>query len=101
MMVLELVTWNIKTGLEQEFEVAFDQAQKILSGMDGYLSHQFQKCIETPKRYVLLVYWNDIKDHTVGFQKSDEYQEYRSLIKPFYETNATLEHYELVFDKAL
>ena len=99
-MVLELVTWNIKAGFEHEFELAFDQAQVILSEMDGYLSHQLQKCIEEPGRYILLVHWNEIEDHTEGFQKSGKYQEYRSLIKPYYEPNATLEHYEVVFDKA-
>jgi heme-degrading monooxygenase HmoA len=100
-LVLEIVTWDIKPNQEQAFESAFAEAQNILSNAHGYKSHQFQKCIEKPNRYVLLVEWDKLENHTVGFQKSVEYQTYRALIKKYYEPGATLEHYELIHKKVL
>ncbi len=87
--------------MEEEFELSFDRAQKILSSMKGYRSHQLQKCIEKPNRYSLLVNWESLEDHTVGFRKSAEYQEYRSMLNEYYEPGATMEHYEMVYENAL
>jgi len=100
-LILELVTWNIKPDLEKEFELAFEKAQNIISSMRGYISHQFQKCIEKPGRYILLVNWETVEDHTSGFRKSDLYQEYRSMLIQYYEPGSTMEHYEMVYENTL
>ena len=67
-MVLEVAILDVRSGQQQEFEDAFGTAQKIISSMDGYISHQLQKCIETDTRYILLVNWRALEDHTVGFR---------------------------------
>ena len=95
-MVLETVKWDVKPGLEGEFESAFLHAQEILKSMKGYISHQFNRCIEHPGRYALLVNWTTLEDHTVGFRRSVEYQTYRALLSKYYEPTVTLEHYRLV-----
>ena len=95
-MILEIVKWDIKPNLEREFEEAFMNAQKLLASAQGYLSHQFQKCIEQPSRYILLVKWEKLEDHTIGFQESELYQEYRSMISQYYKPGTTVEHFELV-----
>tara|TARA_R110002073_G_scaffold98435_2_gene225394 strand:- start:206 stop:508 length:303 start_codon:yes stop_codon:yes gene_type:complete len=99
-MILESAILDVKPGLEKEFEAAFDIAQSIISSMEGYISHQLQRCIERPNRYLLLVNWNSLEDHTVGFRKSDEYQDWRRLLYHFYEPFPEVEHYESVFDYA-
>lgn len=53
-----------------------------------------QKCIEKQNRYMLLVKWEALEDHTTGFQKSDAYQVYRKAIHRFSEPTTLLEHYE-------
>jgi len=100
-LILEVVNWVVKPNQEKAFESAFEKAQKILSGMCGYRSHQFQKCIEKPNRYILLVEWETLKDHTVGFRESTQYQEYKALLNQYYEPGATMEHYEVVYQNAL
>jgi len=100
-LVLEVVKWDIKPNKEKEFESAFKKAQKILATMRGYISHQFQKCIEKPNRYILLVKWETLEDHTVGFRESQAYQDYRALLNPYYEPGATVEHYEVVHENTL
>lgn len=100
-MILEVVTWDIKPNLEKEFELAFEKAQEILSSVSGYKSHQFQKRLEKPNRYIFLVNSEALEDHTEGFQKSAVYQEYRSMLNKYYEPGAKMEHYEGVYENAL
>lgn len=96
-MILEVAILNVKPGLSKAFEVAFEQAQSIISSMDGYLSHQLQKCVERDNRYILLVNWQSIEDHTHGFRNSPEYQEWRALLHHFYDPFPDVEHYQSVF----
>lgn len=95
-MILEIVTTQIKAGQEEAFEAAFKEASKILARSKGYISHELQKCIETKGRYVNMVRWESVDDHMIGFRGSSQFQEFRALVFPFYETPSQMEHYELV-----
>jgi heme-degrading monooxygenase HmoA len=99
-MILEVAILNVKPGESAEFEAAFANAQEIISSMNGYTSHQLQKCLENPDRYILLVNWQTLEDHTRGFRESDEYQEWRAKLHHFYAPFPTVEHYETVFENA-
>ncbi|MGB3642127.1 MAG: antibiotic biosynthesis monooxygenase [Rivularia sp. (in: cyanobacteria)] len=92
-MILEVAILNVKKGMSDEFEAAFKQASKIISSMPGYISHELQKCIEVPNRYILLARWETLEAHTVGFRKSQEYQEWKQLLHHFYEPFPEVEHY--------
>ena len=100
-MILEVAMLDVKPGQAAEFETAFEKAQEIISSMGGYISHQLQKCIENPNRYILLVNWQTLEDHTRGFRESTEYQEWRALLHHFYDPFPTVEHYEKVFENTL
>jgi len=95
-VILEIAVLDVKPGLAQEFETAFFKAQKIISSMNGYLSHQLQKCLEKENRYILLVNWETLEDHTVGFRESPEYQDWKALLHHFYDPFPEVEHYSLV-----
>jgi heme-degrading monooxygenase HmoA len=93
-MILEVATLNIKEGLSANFENNFQKAETIISSMKGYISHQLKKCVEEDDKYILLVNWETIKDHEIGFRQSDEYQEWKALLHHFYEPFPTVEHYK-------
>ena len=97
-MILEVAILDLKTGLADEFEAAFTAASKIIMAMPGYISHELQRCLENSDRYILLVRWQKIEDHTVGFRQSPEYQEWRSLLHHFYEPFPIVEHYDMVLN---
>lgn len=99
-MILEVAILNVKPGLAVEFEAAFRQASTIISSMSGYISHELQHCLEHENRYILLVRWQKLEDHTVGFRRSQQYQQWRTLLHHFYDPFPTVEHYELVFHNA-
>ncbi|WP_452226718.1 antibiotic biosynthesis monooxygenase family protein [Lacinutrix cladophorae] len=93
-MILEVAILNIKKGLSKEFEAAFKKAKAILSSKKGYISHQLKKCVEIENKYILLVHWETIEDHEVGFRKSEEYKVWKELLHHFYQPFPTVEHYK-------
>ena len=97
-MILEVATLDLKPGQEEAFETAFRQASSIIAGMPGYVSHQLQRCIEHRSRYLLLVNWQTLEDHTVGFRGSPGYQEWKALLHHFYDPFPTVEHFSMVLD---
>jgi heme-degrading monooxygenase HmoA len=97
-MVLEVALLKVRSGQGPAFEKAFSQAQTIIASMDGYISHQLQRCIEQPGKYLLLVHWRSLEDHTVGFRTSAEYQEWKRLLHGFYDPFPVVEHFEAVFN---
>jgi heme-degrading monooxygenase HmoA len=94
--ILEVAILDVKHGLTAEFEVAFQTASKLIVAMPGYIAHELQRCLEKPDRYILLVRWEKLADHTVGFRGSPEYQAWRSLLHHFYDPFPIVEHYYLV-----
>jgi heme-degrading monooxygenase HmoA len=95
-MILEVAILNVIAGRESEFEAAFRRAQAIISSMQGYRSHELRRCIETTARYLLLVYWDRLEDHTIGFRGSPEYQEWKRLLHHYYDPFPLVEHYSAV-----
>ena len=96
-MILEVAILDVIPGQEVEFQAAFGAASSIISRMPGYVSHQLQHCLETRNRYILLVQWETLEAHTVGFRGSEKYQEWKTLLHHFYDPFPTVEHYELLF----
>ncbi|PSB12617.1 antibiotic biosynthesis monooxygenase [filamentous cyanobacterium CCP1] len=92
-MILEAAMLTIKQGQEQAFEQAFRQASPLIASIDGYISHALHSCIEEPGKYLLLVQWRSLEDHTVGFRQSSVYQEWKQLLHHFYEPFPTVEHF--------
>ena len=96
-MILEVVIMDIISGKETEFESAFCDASGIIAGMAGYMSHQLQHCLEKQNRYLLLVQWETLEAHTIGFRGSSEYQEWKKRLHHFYDPFPVVEHYEMRF----
>ena len=92
-MILEAALLQVRSGSEREFEEAFRQASPIIASMPGYLGHELQRCLEVPGKYLLLVRWERLDDHTVGFRGSPRYQEWRALLHHFYDPFPTVEHF--------
>lgn len=95
-MILEVAILNVRSAQEKQFEASFTVASQIISTMHGYVSHQLMRCLETEGRYVLLVNWQTLEDHTVGFRLSEQYLEWKRLLHHFYDPFPSVEHYEPV-----
>jgi heme-degrading monooxygenase HmoA len=95
-MVLEVAVLDVRPGESEAFEAAFREAQAILASMPGYRSHELQRCVERRDRYLLLVEWESLEAHTVGFRGSPGYQRWKELLHHFYDPFPTVEHYRRV-----
>lgn len=92
-MILEVAILDVVSGQESDFQTSFAQAQSIISSMPGYISHELRRCIEKPSRYILLVHWEKLEDHTEGFRSSPQYQQWKSLLHHYYDPFPEVEHY--------
>lgn len=95
-MILEAVMLQVKVGMEAEYEEAFREASKIISSMKGYISHDLQRCMEVEGKYLLLVQWESLEDHTVGFRQSNKYQQWKKQLHHFYDPFPIVEHFKKV-----
>ena len=95
-MILEAAALYVKPGREKEYENAFRQASTVISTMKGYVSHELQRCMEMEGKYLLLVQWERLEDHTIGFRQSAEYLEWKQLLHHFYEPFPIVEHFDKV-----
>jgi heme-degrading monooxygenase HmoA len=95
-VILEVAVLDVVPGREAEYEVAFAEAKSIIASMPGFQTLRLSRCIEQASRYLLLVEWSTLEDHTVGFRESAEYQRWRALLHDFYDPFPTVEHYDPV-----
>lgn len=95
-MILESAPLQVRPGQEAAFEAAFGKAQAIIASMPGYLSHELQRCLERPGEYLLLVRWETLQDHEIGFRQSPQYQDWRKLLHHFYDPFPVVSHYRPV-----
>ncbi len=93
-MILEVAVLNVVPGEESAFEEAIQTAKPLIAATPGFGSIRIHRCIETPNRYLLLVTWKTLENHTIGFRQSDQYQAWRKLLHHFYDPFPVVEHYE-------
>lgn len=95
-MILEAALLNIKKEVNEAFENAFRQASPIIASMPGYIRHELHHCLEDPGRYLLLVQWEKLEDHTVGFRQSPLYEQWKRSLHHFYDPFPLVEHFEQI-----
>jgi heme-degrading monooxygenase HmoA len=93
-MILEHAVLQVVPGETLAFEDAFKTAVVVIAASPGFRSLRLSRCVEDRDRYLLLVEWNTLDDHTVGFRGSAAYDEWRRLLHHFYDPFPAVEHYE-------
>ena len=99
-MILEVAMLNVVEGKEKQFEVDFDTAGKLISSIKGYVQHSLSKCLEINNKYILLVNWENLTDHTIGFRQSPQYLKWKELLHHYYDPFPKVEHYETIIENA-
>jgi heme-degrading monooxygenase HmoA len=92
-MITEHAVLDVIPGKQAAFEAAFTEARPIIAEAKGFRSLRLSKCLERPNRYLLLVEWESLEDHTVGFRGSPGYDQWRQLLHHFYDPFPTVDHY--------
>ncbi len=95
-MILEIADIRIHPGQQAAFEAAIEGAlHSIVSQAQGYRGHKVNKGIESPERYVLMIYWDTLEDHTVSFRQSALFTQWRAIVGPFFAGPPVVEHFTL------
>ena len=91
-MVLEIAEFTIRSGQEDQFAIAYRRAAHLLRDTPGCLSMRMTRGVESPSRFVLLVEWDNITDHTEGFRGSTSFRSWREQLGPFFAEAPRVEH---------
>lgn len=92
-MVLEVATFAITPGSEDAFVRDFGEARALPESVDGCLSVRMTRGIESPSTFVLLIEWDSVETHEVGFRQTDLFPRWRALISPHFAEPPHVEHY--------
>ncbi|WP_156292097.1 antibiotic biosynthesis monooxygenase family protein [Oceanobacillus salinisoli] len=95
-MVQEIFMLEVISGLERDFEQAFNQAKGLLSTSKGYLGAELKRCVEQENKYLVSVSWESVEAHVHNFKKTPEFVEMKKLLGPFYLSIPNVQHYEKV-----
>lgn len=93
-MILEVVDIRIEPEKQADFETAVHHGLKtVLSKAKGFLGYEVRHSIESPERYLLLIRWETLEDHTVGFRESPAFAEWRAIVGPYFVKPPFVEHF--------
>jgi heme-degrading monooxygenase HmoA len=93
--VLEVAILDVKRGQVEAFQASFQAAQPFISAAPGFGGLELRRCVENDHRFLLLVRWDSVASHEIGFRGSPGYAEWKKSLHHFYEPFPTVEHYVL------
>ncbi|GAA1230966.1 heme-degrading monooxygenase HmoA [Microbacterium phyllosphaerae] len=98
-MILEVADIRAPEGASAEFEAAIRLGlENVLSTADGFVSYRLLAGLESPDRYLLLITWQTIEHHTIGFRNSSLYDDWSSIVRPQFASAPQVEHFTAVLD---
>ena len=96
-MILEIADIRIPPGKQAEFDAAIIRGlATVVSTSKGFCGYKVNKSIETPERYVLMIYWETLENHTVDFRGGPLFAQWRAIVGPYFAVPPVVEHFELL-----
>ncbi len=96
-MILEHVDIRIHPGQQAAFDEAILRGvNTVIAHAKGFRGFKVNKCIESPERYILMLFWDSVDDHMVGFRQSPAFAEWRAIVGPFFASPPMMEHFNLL-----
>ena len=96
-MILEVADIRVRPGEQTEFEVAIRHGvETVMSKARGFRGYKVNKCVEVPERYLLMIFWDTLENHTVDFRGSPAFGEWRAIVGPFFAQPPAVDHFTLL-----
>ncbi len=100
-MILELADIRIQPGRQAEFDAAIQRGiASVISQAKGFAGFQVQKGVESPERYLLMIQWQTLENHTVDFREGPLFPQWRAIVGPFFAVPPVVEHFALLAESA-
>ena len=95
-MILEIADINIDPAKKADFEKAVAAViAEAIAPAKGCCGYKLNAGIEKPGRYILMIYWTTLENHTVDFRESEAFARWRSHVGPFFLSLPNVEHFTL------
>ena len=93
-MILEVADIHIQPGHQVAFEAAVKHGiSTVISKSPGFLRYQLQRGIESPERFLLLIEWETLENHTVDFRGGPLFAQWRAIVGAFFSEPPKVEHF--------
>jgi heme-degrading monooxygenase HmoA len=100
-MILELADIRIHPGQQSAFDEAIRRGlDTVIANARGFRGYKVNKGIESPERYLLMIFWETLENHTVDFRGSPAFAHWRAIVGPFFAQPPSVEHFSLLADSA-
>ena len=100
-MILELADIRIPPGKQAEFDAAIQRGvETVISQAEGFRGYKVNQGVESPERYILMIYWDTLENHTVDFRGGPLFPQWRAIVGPFFAVPPTVEHFTLLVKSA-
>ncbi|MDZ7857104.1 antibiotic biosynthesis monooxygenase [Sphaerotilus montanus] len=100
-MILELADIRIQPGRQADFDAAIQRGvETVISQAKGFFGYKVNKGVESPERYLLMIWWETLENHTVDFRESPAFAEWRAIVGPFFAQPPQVEHFTLLAKSA-
>ena len=96
-MILEIADIRVQSGQAAEFEAAIRRGvETVICRAQGFRGYEVRRGIESPDRFVLLIQWETLEDHTVAFRGGPLFAEWRAIVGPYFAAPPAVEHFTRV-----
>jgi heme-degrading monooxygenase HmoA len=96
-MILELADIRIQPGQQVAFDAALHKGlDTVVSRAQGFRGFKINRGIESPERYLLMIFWDTLEDHTQHFRGGPLFPEWRAIVGPLFAAPPVVEHFDLV-----
>jgi heme-degrading monooxygenase HmoA len=96
-MILEVADITIPKGRNAEFDDAIVRGiTTVISQAEGFRGWKVNRGIESTERYLLMIFWDTLEDHTVRFRGGPLFPQWRAIVGPFFAQPPVVEHFTLV-----
>ena len=100
-MILEIADIRIIPGKGAEFDAAIQRAvETVASKSKGFRGYKVNKSVESPERYLLMIYWDTLENHTIDFREGPLFPQWRAIVGPFFAAPPAVEHFTLLAKSA-
>lgn len=100
-MILEVADIHILPGQQAAFDAAIVRGiETVISQAQGFHGYKVNHGVEDPERYLLMINWATLENHTVDFRQSPAFAHWREIVGPFFARPPQVEHFTLLAKSA-
>jgi len=96
-MIVEIAEFFVRPGTQDAFDQAIRRGvETIIAHSPGFRRYEVHHGVESPERYVLVIEWDSLENHTVDFRGSAAFAQWRAVVSPYFAKPPQVEHFARV-----